>query len=110
MPSYFFRREKFTKCFFLSPRNPCLLGPAAQGGNCWLFLFTLPLHATTLKLYGHRGARGLSPENTIPAYKTGLAVGIDVVDMDVNMTKDGVVVVTHNFGLNPDITRTPDGK
>ncbi len=59
----------------------------------------------TIQIYGHRGARGLSPENTIPAYKTGLSIGINTVDMDVNMTKDGVVVITHNFKLNPDITR-----
>jgi glycerophosphoryl diester phosphodiesterase len=62
-------------------------------------------NAHPIKIYGHRGARGLAPENTLPAYKEGLAIGIDYVDMDVNMTKDGVVVVTHNYGLNPDLTR-----
>ncbi len=62
-----------------------------------------------IQIYGHRGARGLSPENTLPAYKTGLAIGINTVDMDVNMTKDGVVVATHNFKLDPDITRDANG-
>jgi len=71
---------------------------------------SLSAQAAKIKIYGHRGARGLSPENTIPAYKTGLAIGIDVVDMDVGITKDGVVVVTHNYALNPDITRDPNGK
>ena len=45
-----------------------------------------------LHLYGHRGARGLSPENTLPAYRTALAIGVHYVDMDVGMTQDGVVV------------------
>lgn len=57
------------------------------------------------EIYGHRGTRGLSPENTIPAYKTALSLGIDVMDMDINMTKDGILVVTHNLSLNPGLTR-----
>ena len=60
-------------------------------------------------IYGHRGARGLVPENTIPAYAIALRIGVNYVDMDVGMTKDGVVVVTHDFALNPDLTRKPDG-
>lgn len=56
-------------------------------------------------IYSHRGARGLAPENTIPAYSIGLGIGIDYVDMDIGVTKDGVVVVTHDLALNPDLTR-----
>lgn len=56
-----------------------------------------------VEVYGHRGARAYAPENTIPAYKTGLAVGVDWVDMDIGVTKDGVVVVDHDLWLNPDI-------
>ena len=63
-----------------------------------------------IDLYGHRGARGLSPENTLPAYKTALALGVDYVDMDINMTKDGVLVVTHHLSLNPNLTRKIGGK
>ena len=62
-----------------------------------------------IEIYGHRGARGLAPENSLPAYKTGIAIGIDFVDMDVHMTKDKVVVVTHDFNLNPDLTRDKNG-
>lgn len=61
-------------------------------------------------IYGHRGARGLAPENTLPAYKTALDLGVDVVDMDVGMTQDGVIVVTHDPHLNPDITRDVSGQ
>jgi len=70
-------------------------------------------HLTTNKpyveVYAHRGARSFSPENTIPAYKTGLALGTDWVDMDIGITKDGVILVDHDIWLNPDILRK-DGK
>lgn len=60
-------------------------------------------------IYGHRGARGLAPENTIPGYSLALQLGVDYVDMDVNLTKDSVVVVTHDFALNPNLTRDQNG-
>lgn len=69
----------------------------------------LPAFAGHLPVYGHRGARGLMPENTLPAYKEALALGVDYLDMDVGMTRDGVLVVTHNLALNPNITKTPSG-
>jgi len=78
-----------------------------------LSLFNSLSMASTIKnieIYGHRGARGLAPENSLPAYKTGLVIGIDYVDMDVHMTKDKVVVVTHDFTLNPDLTRDSNGQ
>ncbi|WP_344796074.1 glycerophosphodiester phosphodiesterase family protein [Litoribacillus peritrichatus] len=58
-----------------------------------------------IQIYGHRGARALSPENTIPAYKTMMAIGVDFIDMDINLTQDGELVVTHDMRLNPAITR-----
>lgn len=71
-----------------------------------LFLIT-PLHA--VEIYGHRGAAGLAPENTITAYRAALDIGVDVIDMDVGITQDGIVVVYHDSELNPDITREPNG-
>ena len=63
-----------------------------------------------LDLQGHRGARGLRPENTLPAFARALAIGVTTLEMDCAITKDGVVVVSHDPALNPDITRGPDGK
>lgn len=68
-------------------------------------LFSLIQSSFALQIYAHRGGRGLAPENTLCAYKQAVALGVDYVDMDVNMTQDGVLVVTHNISLNPDITR-----
>ncbi|MCX5789879.1 MAG: glycerophosphodiester phosphodiesterase family protein [Elusimicrobia bacterium] len=64
----------------------------------------------TVQVYAHRGARSFAPENTMPAYKTTLRLGADWVDMDVVLTKDGEVLVSHDPILNADITRGPDGK
>ncbi len=61
--------------------------------------------AHTIDLQGHRGARGLFPENTIVGFTGALAIGVDTLELDVGMTADDVVVVTHDPRLNPDITR-----
>lgn len=71
-------------------------------------LVVLPLHAFDLQ--GHRGARGLLPENTLAAFQKALDLGVDTIECDMAITKDGVVVIHHDLWLNPDITRGPDGK
>jgi len=63
-----------------------------------------------LDIQGHRGARGLAPENTLPAFARALAIGVTTLELDCAITKDGVVVVSHDPAFNPDITRGPDGK
>jgi len=65
--------------------------------------------ARRIVLHGHRGARGLYPENTLAGFAGALAIGVDVLELDVAMTADDVVVVIHDARLNADITRTPDG-
>ena len=63
-----------------------------------------------LDIQGHRGARGLAPENTLPAFARALAIGVTTLELDCAVTKDGVVVVSHDPAFNPDIAREPDGK
>jgi len=63
-----------------------------------------------LDLQGHRGARGLMPENTLPAFAHALSLGVSTLELDCAITRDGVVVVSHDSTLNPDITRAPDGR
>lgn len=60
-------------------------------------------------LQGHRGARGLAPENTLPAFRTALEIGVTTLEMDVVVTKDGRVVVSHEPWMSHTICRTPDG-
>ncbi|MGH8724049.1 MAG: glycerophosphodiester phosphodiesterase [Burkholderiales bacterium] len=66
--------------------------------------------AAAFDLQGHRGARGLAPENTLPAFERALAIGVDTLELDVGVTRDGVVVVHHDRRLNPDLARGPGGK
>ena len=62
------------------------------------------------ELQGHRGARGLAPENTLAGFATALAVGVDVLEVDLALTADDVVVASHDPVLNAAITRGPDGE
>ena len=66
--------------------------------------------AIALDIQGHRGARGLLPENTLPAFARALEIGVTTLELDCAVTRDGVVVVSHDPVLNPDITRGPDGQ
>ena len=65
----------------------------------------LAASAHAVDLQGHRGARGLAPENTLPAFARALALGVDTLELDTGVTRDGVVVIHHDLALNPDITR-----
>jgi glycerophosphoryl diester phosphodiesterase len=60
-------------------------------------------------LQGHRGARGLMPENTLPAFAYALSLGVTTLELDVAVSADGVVVVSHDTRLNPALTRGADG-
>ncbi len=66
--------------------------------------------AIAFELIGHRGARGLAPENTLPSFAHALSVGVTVLELDTAITKDGVIVIAHDPSLNPNITRDRDGK
>src|SRR5688500_7265441 len=65
--------------------------------------------ACAIDLQGHRGARGHAPENTLPGFERALAIGVTTLELDVGVTRDGVVVIHHDRALNPDITRGADG-
>jgi glycerophosphoryl diester phosphodiesterase len=60
-------------------------------------------------LQGHRGARGLFPENTVEGFRAAREIGVTAFELDVGMTADDVVVVCHDPALNPEITRDAGG-
>ena len=64
----------------------------------------------TLDIQGHRGARGHLPENTLPAFSLAIEMGVSTLELDVGITRDGVVVIHHDRRLNPDLARGPDGE
>src|SRR5262249_18591423 len=61
-------------------------------------------------VYAHRAGRGLASENTLYACQKVLQYPIDFIDLDIGMTKDGLLVATHDKNLNCDITRDARGK
>ena len=75
---------------------------------CLLWLAALPANAFDLQ--GHRGARALAPENTLPAFALALSIGVTTLETDIAITRDGVLVISHDPALNPDLTRGPDGQ
>lgn len=60
-------------------------------------------------LQGHRGCRGLRPENTLPAFLHALDLGVHTLELDVVITKDKQVLVSHEAYFNPSITTLPNG-
>jgi glycerophosphoryl diester phosphodiesterase len=58
----------------------------------------------------HRGGRALLPENTLASFANALSLGVDTLELDIGVTHDAVIVVSHERGLNPDLARGEDGK
>jgi len=85
------------------------LGVAAAGVLA-LCLATFAPAASAFDVEGHRGTRGHAPENTLAAFKRALAIGVTTLETDLGVTRDGILVISHNPSLNPDIVRTPDGR
>jgi len=54
------------------------------------------LYTVSMIIIGHRGARGLAPENTLAGIKAALEANVDGVEIDVRVTSDGVVVLSHD--------------
>ncbi len=74
-----------------------------------LALLLLSAPAFAFDLQGHRGARGLAPENTLPAFATALTLGVSTLELDVGLTRDGHLMVGHDPLLQPHLARL-DGK
>ena len=58
-----------------------------------------------IKIYGHRGARGVLPENTLPSFKYLFDNKIMAYETDILITKDNIPVLTHDFRLDPSFTK-----
>ena len=87
------------------------LSPALMSACVLVVALLAPLHAAqAFDLQGHRGARGLAPENTLPGFARGLAIGVNTLETDIAISRDGVLLISHDAALNPDIARGPDGQ
>jgi glycerophosphoryl diester phosphodiesterase len=61
-------------------------------------------------MQGHRGARGLLPENTVPSFLRALELGVTTLELDLVVSRDSMLVVSHEPWFNPDISSHPDGR
>ena len=84
------------------------------GAGLFLSCHTVKQNSPTVKAgfdyEGHRGSRGLMPENTIPAMKKAIDLGVTTVELDVVISKDKQVVVSHDVFFHQNISTTPSGK
>ncbi len=78
---------------------PVLLASAAMAAD-----------QTTILVHGHRGARARMPENTMPAFEYAISVGVDVLELDLAVTKDNVLVVSHDPYLEAPVCKGPVAK
>jgi glycerophosphoryl diester phosphodiesterase len=62
-----------------------------------------------MDIQGHRGARALFPENTLEGFLAAASLGVTAFELDVGLTADGFLVVSHDPALNPDLTRDASG-
>lgn len=58
----------------------------------------------------HRGGRDARPENTLVSFAYAMELGVTTLEMDMQMTKDGQLVISHNPFMNPTLAKGPDGK
>ncbi len=82
--------------------NMAVSTPSTTVENITIITRTLP---ETIDAQGHRGARGLKPENTLPAFETALDLGIDTLELDLHYSKDGVVIIGHDDQIDSDKCR-----
>jgi len=74
-----------------------------------LYFIATTMLAQPFDIEGHRGCRGLMPENTIPAFIEAVRLGANTLEMDIVVSSDGKLVVSHDPVMNDVICTKPDG-
>jgi len=74
-----------------------------------IFLFVASAIAQPVQVHGHRGAAALLPENSLPAFEYAIAAGVDALELDMAVTKDGELVVSHDPILHGPVCKGPNG-
>jgi len=66
--------------------------------------------AAAFDLQGHRGARGLAPENTLAAFERALEIGVTTLETDLHLSADGLLVLSHDPRMSADLARDAQGE
>jgi glycerophosphoryl diester phosphodiesterase len=93
-------------CWLASPLSDAGPPPAAEPSAA---APEPPPRSGKLDVQGHRGARGLRPENTIVGFEEALRLGVTTLELDLGVTGDGAVVVAHDPYIHPKLCTWPDG-
>src|ERR1700759_4911100 len=72
-------------------------------------LFCISGDVMAFDIEAHRGGRALFPENTLQSFANALTMGVDTLELDIGVTRDGALGVSHERWLNPDLARAADG-
>ncbi|HSW72855.1 MAG TPA: glycerophosphodiester phosphodiesterase family protein, partial [Chlamydiales bacterium] len=64
----------------------------------------------SVEVQGHRGSRGTFPENTLPAFANAISNGVDALELDILASKEGELVIYHDYFVNPQLSIYLDGK
>ena len=86
------------------PRRPLLGTPAIDAAD------GPQRQQRSFDIEAHRGGRALRPENTLQSFANALSMGVNTLELDLGVTKDHVIVVSHERGLNPDRALGADGR
>ena len=82
--------------------TPPIVAPASSPADDTTLRATSAVLPPGFDVQGHRGARGLQPENTLPAFETALDLGVSTLELDLHLTADGEVVIWHDEALTRD--------
>jgi glycerophosphoryl diester phosphodiesterase len=74
-----------------------------------VLFFYVSGEAMAFDIEAHRGGRALFPENTLQSFANALSMGVNTLELDIGVTSDAAIVVSHERKLNPDLARGPDG-
>ena len=78
--------------------------------RCELLLDAFRGSDKIIRIVGHRGARGLLPENSMVGFENILKIGVTLIELDVVFSKDKTPIITHNLTINPSTSRDVDGE
>ena len=74
-----------------------------------LIIFSNMADAQNIEIQGHRGCRGYYPENTIEGFMAAINQGVHTLEMDVVISKDHEIIISHEPFFNHEISKLPDG-
>src|SRR3984885_14110434 len=104
-------RRPILRCFAVLVAAALIVPKAAGGEQAGITdVKVSAVKVSAFDIEAHRGGRALFPENTLASFSNALSMGVTTLELDIGVTRDGAIVVSHERWLNPDLARGADGK